>query len=152
MKKQETQISESTMCVNQVFETLLNTVKRSNLNFHIQQTPFSAVISIKKSLIKDRFGSNLQSQLIPLDSKLVATLKVENQELKNRIDHLKKYSTALQRDLEEAVNESESANNTIKKLESDLVLLSDKLEVATNDRKVIESLTLDKRDLEQLRF
>ena len=37
-------------------EDLLTSVKGSNLNFHIQQTPFSAIISVKTSLIKDKIG------------------------------------------------------------------------------------------------
>ena len=37
-------------------EDLLTSVKGSNLNFHIQQTHFSAIISVKRSLIKDKIG------------------------------------------------------------------------------------------------
>ena len=47
------------MSPNQVFEDLLDSVKCSNLNFYIQQTPFTAIISVKKPLIRDKFGNYL---------------------------------------------------------------------------------------------
>ena len=53
--------SDSTMAItsaaSQTFDYLLNQIKNSNLNFHLQQSPFSAIISLKKSAIKDINGS-----------------------------------------------------------------------------------------------
>ena len=148
-KKERSQVSEPTMCVNQVFESLLNSVKSSNLNFHIQQTPFSAVISIKKSKIKDKF--NLQP--LPLNSKMFASLKAENQGLLDRVAYLENYTTSIQRELEEAVNENETAHKTTEKLEQTLSILGDKLVEAVRDAdektKVIETLNFVIKDLEK---
>ena len=41
---------------------MLDTVRSSNLNFHIQLSPFSAIISLKKSLIKDKVGNYVLPQ------------------------------------------------------------------------------------------
>ena len=44
------------MIANQNFNDILNRVQNSQLNYHLQLSPFYAVISLKRSLIKDRFG------------------------------------------------------------------------------------------------
>ena len=41
------------MATSEPFEHLINQVKMSNLNYNLQQSPFAAIISLKKSLIKD---------------------------------------------------------------------------------------------------
>ena len=45
------------MLAAQAFDNILDRIQRSNLNFQLQVSPFSAQISLKKSLIKDRSGS-----------------------------------------------------------------------------------------------
>ena len=77
-----------------------------NLNFHLQQTHFGAFISIKKTLVKDRLGSNLQL------FSLLTGLQAENHDLQDRVGHLEYFATSLKRDLEEAVINS-GANSEI---------------------------------------
>ena len=48
--------SDMKMATSKAFEHLLNQVKISYLNSHLQQSPFAAIISLKKSLIKDENG------------------------------------------------------------------------------------------------
>ena len=48
------------MLAAQTFDKILDVIQRSNLNFQLQVSPFSAYISLKKSLVKDRSGSFLQ--------------------------------------------------------------------------------------------
>ena len=50
---------DSTMAAKRTFDGLLSQIQASNLNFHLQLSPFSASISLKKSLIKDEFGNTL---------------------------------------------------------------------------------------------
>ena len=47
------------MAASKTLETVLNHVKSSNLNFHLQQSPFSATISIKASFVKNKAGISL---------------------------------------------------------------------------------------------
>ena len=44
------------MLANNAFETLIDQVRNSNLNFQLQMSPFSAQISLKKSLVIDQSG------------------------------------------------------------------------------------------------
>ena len=39
------------------FNDIIQTVQRSCLNYHLEITPFSAVISLKNTVAKDRFGT-----------------------------------------------------------------------------------------------
>ena len=47
------------MAANRIFDNILEQIQSSNLNFHLQGSPFSEVISLKKSLVKDRSGNFL---------------------------------------------------------------------------------------------
>merc|ERR1719283_301273 len=49
--------SDVTMAANNVFTNILSCIQSSGLNHKIQMTPFSANISLKKSLIKTLSGS-----------------------------------------------------------------------------------------------
>ena len=44
------------MEANCVFENIISFIKASNLNYHLEQTHFSAQISLKNSVVKDRSG------------------------------------------------------------------------------------------------
>ena len=47
------------MIADQTFSNILDVIQKSNLNFQLQVSPFSAFISLKKSLVKNRSGSIL---------------------------------------------------------------------------------------------
>ena len=47
----------STMMASNTFDRLLREIQASNLNFHLQVSPFSAQISLKKTLVRDRDGT-----------------------------------------------------------------------------------------------
>ena len=48
--------SDITMLAANTFNIILYQVQDSNLNYHLQISPFSAVISLKKSFVKDKAG------------------------------------------------------------------------------------------------
>ena len=84
-----------TMAACEAFENVLNCVKTSNLNFCLQLSPFSANISIKKTLVKDKAGfyllpqgpdsSFLQKQNVELTKKVI-DLESSVQNLKLRLE------------------------------------------------------------------
>ena len=49
----------SAMCPSTAFYNILNQIQASNLNFQLQISPFSAVISLKKSFVKNKSGTIL---------------------------------------------------------------------------------------------
>ena len=48
--------SDATMVANQSFYNVLNHVQNSHLNYQVHFSPFSTIISLKKSLVKDKSG------------------------------------------------------------------------------------------------
>ena len=64
MKQLQNADSDSTMAATLAFETIIEQVKLSNLNFHLQLFPFSAVISLKK--LRDALQGRRVSILLQL--------------------------------------------------------------------------------------
>ena len=86
VNSQKLQVSEPTMSLTQLFEDLLDSIKSSSLNYQIQQSPFAAMVSIKKSLIKDKVGHPAKPAS-SLDSKFRTCLKAENHALRELTTH-----------------------------------------------------------------
>ena len=51
--------TNSAMLASNVFYKIIEQIQSSNLNFHLQLSPFSAKISLKKSLIRGKAGALL---------------------------------------------------------------------------------------------
>ena len=107
--------SDCKMATSQVFNDIIDQVQKSGLNFQLQLSPFSAAISLKKSLVKDRSGNPLMSPTphshIPSD--IMEDLVAENKKL--RID-LK----SMEQKYDNTVEECSMAYSSIKLLKSDL--------------------------------
>ena len=115
--------SELTMRATETFDFILNKIQTSCLNFSIQLTPFSAVISLRKSFVTDKFGSitlpppalEIEHRSEPVISKLGNELRI------------------LEKKHEDTLLELSKALNTVKHLENMLEERDDtilKLEVA----------------------
>ena len=64
-------ISEESMAAS-TFDLILSNIQKSNLNFCIQVSPFSATISLKKSFAKDKSGSPINKT--PLGMKEISVI------------------------------------------------------------------------------
>ena len=65
MEKLKTSDFNPTMVANKTYNRILEQVRATNLNFDLQISPFSALISLKKSLVKDRSGTPILPQIPP---------------------------------------------------------------------------------------
>ena len=106
---------DSTMAAAIAFNNIVNLVQSSNLNFKLQLSPFSANISLKKTLLKDKSGLPSLPHINITGSADVeaAALAAENLELKNDLAQKDKKI----RDLLELVEKLESKNENLKNLE-----------------------------------
>ena len=111
----ELQTSRSTMEANSIFESIITLIKSSNLNYRLQQTHFSAEISLKNSVIKDRSGSPLKLLSRP-DSDKLSSIKNENDRLLRKIRKLENEASDLKVDLNQMKAFAEASYNKIKKL------------------------------------
>ena len=102
------------MVASTVFQNILDKIQSSNLNFHLQVSPFSAQISLKKTLVKDQFGNLLlpPAQFSPRISKN-ETLSAENLKLENDLLNL-------QNKYEDVVNDCAKAYQMVQTLENQL--------------------------------
>ena len=141
MNQQNLANSDVTMAVSSTFDHILDQVKTSNLNFWIQLSPFSATISLKKSLVKDVSGQPLLPPI--LNSKPVIKSECDNH------DDLLQKVCKLEIDLEqmksvhaEAIDDNADAYKKIKLLKQELKNMK-----ATKD-ETIEQLSIEKHNVE----
>ena len=115
--------SDVTMIASKTFDNILDTIKNSNLNFHLQLSPFSAVISLKKSPICDKSGSPLlpNSNFQEFDNKSVI---LRNQQLEAEVVKLENHYNSL-------AQQYNSACAMIKSLEEQII---------ENDKRAAQSV------------
>ena len=109
MKQENISDKNPAMLALSVYQNILDQIQSSNLNFQIQLSPFSALISLKKSFVKDRNGDIL----IPPAEQPILSDEVENIVAKNR--QLEKDIVSLTKCYEEVVDNSTKAHNENKK-------------------------------------
>ena len=147
----ETNISNSdyTMETGKIFENIIQQVKSSNLNFRLEESPFSAVINLKKSIINDKLGNTLSPPPLQLElgekkcliektwqlEKCVESLKYDLEKAVDDCAEVYKYKVKLESDLENKSNEMEKLIIQNKKLRGETkVLESEKISLKTSWR------------------
>ena len=124
MNKLRTSDEDPTMAAKRTFDNILTQILSSNLNFHLQISPFSANISLKKSPKKDKSGAPcapvLPSPTLPAcPSPTLAAFAAENLKLEDDLAILKS-------DYKNAVEDSKAAHLRIKFLESQSIVKLEK--------------------------
>ena len=127
-----------TMHAIESFNHILQQVQNSCLNFHLQISPFSAVISIKKSLIRDKSGNFM---LPPPTLFQDPNKKFEELADKNLL--LEKDLISINKKYENAINDCSKANQLIKSLEKQKTETEIKVEEARNTNEKILLLEID---------
>ena len=102
--------SDATMIATQTFYSILNQVQNSNLNYQLQLSPFSAMISLKRSLLKDKSGN----PILPGSSNFVSN---ETKMLLEHKAHLEQELISLQKDYKCVLGAHKNACATIEALE-----------------------------------
>ena len=97
---------------------VLDTIKSSQLDFYLQETPYSAFITIRKKYVKNfqpseqvytSVASSTAIEILELENK---KLKIENQEGKAKIERGRNELFTVQKKLEKAENDLlENFNN-----------------------------------------
>ena len=99
---------DSTMAAALKFDAILTTVQSSNLNFHVEISPFSAKIHLKKSLIVNKF--RIPQIPPPPTSLLLEQQKSYNLVLTNRILFLENSVNKIKSEYKSALLDSEEAH------------------------------------------
>ena len=115
------------------FQNILQIIKSSSLNYKIEESPFSATISLKNSYIKDRSGNLLiQSSTSNFEPKA----SLDNQALIQKNVQLEEVIRKLKSDYEYALDDCEKAQNINSNLENKIELLGTKLAETVKAEKV----------------
>ena len=113
--------SDPTMIANQQFNEILKQIQTSGLNFQLQISPFGAVISMKKSLVKDKKGSFIiPSSIISgtsYNDEDYAALTAKNLLLEKKLAVLENKSR------ESVVDECKAANKVVEAFETEINVL-----------------------------
>ena len=111
------------METTKIFENLLQLIKMSNLNFRLEQSPFSATIYLKKSFIKDKYGiSMIPPQTLDLQAQR------ENQAVDQKVIYLENLIQSLKYDYATVVMDSEETHRVKTDLETEVKTLRTRLE------------------------
>ena len=147
------------MDANNAAAVIVNTVKKSNLNFYIQESPFSLFINLRKTFIKTKTGglspssniSNLEETNATIIEKVkveklenentslgdaIKHLEAENQETHNIVNELNKKLENSKKETLDALFQLNATRNEAEKLEK-LV-----------DRQVVENESLELQNKE----
>ena len=116
MDKLKTTDFNPTMVANKTFDTILEQVRTSNLNFHLQISPFSALISLKKSPVKDKSGTPILPQVPP--SSFSRTSEADIAALAAKNLQLEADLISLNKDYTDCVEDCADAHRKVKSLES----------------------------------
>ena len=116
-------------------ELILKQLKASNLNFVLQETPFSAFITIQKSLIKNI--SSVPSSIFHPVSDSVETLN-------KKIEALVIENSCLKKDLTEQQSEMKKTDTKNIKLEQNLKSTKDQIHQQIEGFKKVENILVEK--------
>ena len=130
-----------TMIASNLFETIIDNIRSSNLNFQLQMSPFSAQISLKKSLVTEKTGV----PRLPPPIHASNSISVKNMQLEKDLNSLKK-------DYARAVDDCDDAHAKIEYLEAELAKTVIKHE--KDDNTVIETLQqeIEKLTIENMKL
>ena len=102
-----------TMIATEKFNNILQQIQSSQLNFHLQISPYSAVISLKISLMRDKSGN----VILPSPTTLRHASSDSVEKLVDTIVKLEKDITGLTKKYEDAIDDGVNAHQIIEKLE-----------------------------------
>ena len=104
---------DPTMVAKRTFENIIEHIQTSNLNFQLNLSPFSASISLRKSLIRDKFGNIL----FPAISSGFATSNVSTQDLEHQHSLLLDQIATLEEEVNGLKLSRQSSQDTVQILE-----------------------------------
>ena len=114
LKEDQRIITDVAMFAANKFDQILDIVKNSHLNFQLQLSPYSAVISLKKTVIKDKSGAPVlppTSYTTQPSGRPVETLIEKNKKLENEL-------VCMQSTYDELVQKYNSACLSLSRLDS----------------------------------
>ena len=131
------------MLASIAFETIIDKIRNSNLNFQLQLSPFSAQISLKKSLVIEKTGVPRLPRAVNHSVFSNSSLDSEISAFATKNMHLESELGNLRAEYDRAVNDCEEAYAKIQRLEAEFQKVSVKKEVSDDKLAEIETLQVE---------
>ena len=119
--------NDTTRLASRAFQDILSRIQSSNLNFQLQISPFAALISLKKTLVKDKSGA----YLLPPSSPILRDDDFENLVAKNR--ELERNILDLQKNYDKVTKDCAKAYESLQNFESE----NEVLKKTINDKDIM---------------
>ena len=119
------------------FDNIINDIRTSNLNFQLQISPYSAQISLKKSLIQEKSGYLHSTSTLKTPT---PASKVQNSDFV--IAELAAKNLQLEKDLTFAVEDGNNCRVKLKSLEHEIIIKKE-----SEDKSWMESLEHELKNL-----
>ena len=143
---------------NNAADAVISSVKKSNLNFFIQESPFSLVINLRKSFVKNRDGHFLYPSRSDTTDTTEQKLKIEKLEkeklnLSVELEKVKAENFAANRKVEKLKQENEALEKKNNELQANIDTLENvnntAKEIIKSKDKELTSLAVMNNDLEE---
>ena len=141
------------MDANQIFNSLINQIENSKLNYSVTKTPFSATISLKCSFIKRFINSATNEENIKLETTFnakkddesgiaIEQLREENNKLKATVNNLEEtvstQRVALDGKFKQAKENSKAAEDQVAVFRAELIQIKKEKSKLSAKLKVVE--------------
>ena len=132
------------MAAEVLFEQVLQNVKSSGLNFKLEQSPYSAYISLKKTFLTDKAGYVIDrhpcAQYHRADAADQQSYQIE--QLQVKIESLSSANESLRAKYEHSVNENKNLYKINERLMSELAILKDEKKESGREKEPLEDATI----------
>ena len=143
-------VTESTMAIESTFNSIVNEIQMSNLNFAIQLTPFSAYITLKKSTVTKKNG-----KLADPSPPVFMLFQKSSQDLCAAQEEISRLSSALkisESKCEEVIRKNLLLSENLKSADEDLLLSRETnenllMKIEAKDKELDKLLSI-KKDIE----
>ena len=126
--------SDMTMVATYTFNHILHTIQSSELNYYLQMSPYSATISLKKTIAKDKTGAPIK-----------ASYAFNEPRLENELYSLRKKHEEMLKDYDEAKNKIAVLQDEIIDRENAYNELSAQYEIARNTTSMLNKVINENR-------
>ena len=130
------------MAAEELFEQLIHNVKSSGLNFKLEQSPYSAYISLKKTFLTDKAGYVLDRQPRAQYPHAADQQSYYVEQLQVKIDALSRANESLHAKYEHSVNDNEKLFKINESLKSEITILKDEKEASGRANERVENANI----------
>ena len=137
------------MCLdaNDAVDDIIHSVKKSHLNFYIQESPFSLLINLRKTFIKNKNGDPLMPPPSDTSDDDINEQKIKAEKLEQENFRISESMGQLEAELKETRDALHSLSNKLKMAKAEN--MEELSKVYKSKKKEVEKLKTENKSLKQ---